>query len=285
MPRLVVTMPAFNAALTIRRAVTTTLRAMPADSELLVLDDKSTDNTLEVLEGIADGRLRIIAGEHNVGGGNARSRLLAESDSEYVASMDADDISFPWRFWLQLKALRSADVVFSSAIRFGDRAGLILPSAPTSLSPKEFPAALLFHCPVWQSSLFARRSAIDDVDGYQPLRFAQDYDLWLRIAKSGARMRRLSIPVIAYRESPTQVTRSNTYLETVRRDEHLRRSYAALFNSRVESVSLDTGTQSGSAADIIRVGLVQQLPAFRFINRVHFSHFLRSNQSHTPFTV
>ena len=118
------------------------------------------------------------------------------------------------------------------------------------------------------------------------MRYAQDYDLWLRIAKTGARMCRIASPVIAYRESPTQVTKSGTYLEAVRRDEHLKKSYVDLFNSRVSVVSLDPETQNPVEIEAaIGRGLAEQLPAFRSLNRLHYSHFLRSARRRTPFSV
>ncbi|RZT18919.1 glycosyl transferase family 2 [Mycobacterium sp. BK558] len=286
MPRLVVTMPAFNAGRTIRGAVYSTLRAMPADSELLVLDDRSQDDTLKVLDSISDKRLRVIAGDTNVGGARARNRLLAESDSEFIASMDADDLAFPWRFRLQSQATERADVVFSSAIRFGHRTGFVKPSAPTSLSADEFPAALLFHCPVWHPSLFARRTTIEAVGGYKPMKFAQDYDLWLRLASSGARLCRLSVPVIAYRESKKQASRSDDYIETVRQAKGLQNSYISLFNLRLpeDPIELDT-LSTDEAAAVVERGLRQQLSAFRLVNRLHFSALLRSKRTRTPLTI
>ena len=290
MPKLVVAMPAFNAEATIQQAVVTTLRAMPRDSELVVLDDKSTDKTLAVLDAIPDRRLRIIANQENLGSGSARQRLLVETDSEFVAAMDADDITFPWRFALQLRALQSFDVVFGSVVRFdrGQPGGIhsstrlvsqMRPSAPIVLKPDEFPAALLFHCEVWQSSLTARRTALDNVGGYQPLRYGQDWDLYLRIAQSGAMMYRSSLPLIAYRASASQVTRRSDYVSTFR-SQSLRDSYAELFNSRVGPRKLDARVASTSVLEAtIRAGLVEQLGTFHPVNRFRYSRLLRSGKT------
>lgn len=290
MPKLVVAMPAFNAEATIRQAVMTTLRAMPRDSELVVLDDKSSDKTLAVLDSIPDRRLRIIASQENLGSGSARQRLLVESDSEFVAAMDADDITFPWRFALQLRALQSFDVVFGSVIRF-DRAQpggihrptrlptLMRPSAPIALKPEEFPAALLFHCAVWQSSLTAKRSAFDKVSGYQQLRYGQDWDLFLRMAASGASMYQIPMPLIAYRASPLQVTRRSDYL-SICRSQALRNSYAELFNLRISSIKVDTeGASRIALEETIKTGLEGQLKFFRTVNRLRYSRLLRPGRT------
>ncbi|WP_374207042.1 glycosyltransferase family 2 protein [Mycolicibacterium sp. OfavD-34-C] len=283
LPKLVVTMPAYNASGTIKQAVTSTLRAMPSDSHLLVLDDKSADDTLAVLATLNDRRLRVIEGQENVGGGKARIRLLDESDSELVASMDADDICFPWRFVAQLRMLEDVDAVFSSAVRFGSR---IRPSSLFSLHPVEFPAALLYHCPVWQPSFASRRSAVERVGGYRSLRFAQDYDLWLRMASSGASMSRMAMPVFAYREGPAQVTKTRGYLDSVKRERRLNESYTELFNSRVNDVSLDPTCQSvGELTAAIHIGLTGQLQHFRYMNRKHYARILSSGRTRVPLPV
>lgn len=290
MPKLVVAMPAFNAEATIRQAVVTTLRAMPRDSQLVVLDDKSTDNTLGVLDTIPDRRLRTIANQENLGSGSGRQRLLAETDSEFVAAMDADDITFPWRFALQLRALQSFDVVFGSVVRFAraqpggiQRSNRLTtqmrPSAPLALKPEEFPAALLFHCAVWQSSLTAKRSAFDKVGGYQQLRYGQDWDLFLRMAASGASMYQSAAPLVAYRASPLQVTRRSDYVR-ICRSEALRNSYAELFNLRISSIKVDTeGRSQITLEETIKTGLEEQLKFFRPVNRLRYSRLLRPGRT------
>lgn len=292
MPRLVVTMPAYNAESTIKLAVGSTLRAMPRDSELLVLDDKSTDKTLQVLDSVSDPRLRVLAAEQNVGGPASRRRLLSESDSEFVASIDADDVSFPWRFSLQETAIENADAVFSSAIRFGSvssdrrigtrlaRSMRVRPSAPVSIRPSEFPSAALFHNPVWHPSLFARRCAIEKVGGYNISRHGDDWDLWLRMARSGSRMCRLAVPVIGYRESPKQASRSRGKAAAIQKNRALRASYVDLFNSLARSVSLDIDQPLSEVAEIARTGLGEQLVRFRTMNRLHYGSVLLQNRIH-----
>jgi GT2 family glycosyltransferase len=285
-------MPAFNAEATIRSAALSTLRAMPKDSELFVCDDKSTDRTLEVLQTVKDHRLRIVANDVNRGNGYVRRRLVEESDSEYVAAMDADDIAFPWRFAAQMRALAAAEVVFGTVVRFGSvieaggsyptgrrTTGWIQPSVPLGLSSEEFPSALLFHCPVWQSSLLARRDALEKAGGYRPLRYGQDYELFLRIGASGVRAIRIGLPVVAYRESGQQVTRRSDYLPTIRGTDDLSDAYGNLFNARVRSVSLDThGCDPGLAARQIDIGLRELLAGFRPIPRRYYTRLVRAGR-------
>lgn len=289
MPRLVVIMPAFNAATTIYRAASTTLRAMPTDSELIVLDDKSTDNTLAAVDAINDRRLRILTSGENLGSGRARQRMLAESDSEFVAAMDADDVTFPWRFSRQLPAMASFDVTFGAVVRFAraDAGGLhepvqpfslIRPSAPIALNPDEFSSALLFHCAVWQSTMTAKRSALENAGGYRPLRYGQDWDMFLRLAFHGATMYRSALPLIGYRASALQVTRRPDYVR-ICKSQPLRDSYVQLFNSRNRSAPIEVERQNGSELEAtIKAGLTEQLGAFHPINRLRYARLLRSGR-------
>ncbi len=295
MPRLVVGMPAFNAEATIGTAVMSTLRAMPRDSELWVYDDKSTDATLGVLAKVSDKRLRVIAGDVNRGNGYARKVLMDESDSELIAAIDADDVTLPWRFTVQSRALRQADVIFGTALRFGlaepggsyrPNTGVrhLRPNAPIPIRPDEFPSALLFHCPVYISSFTARRSVFEKAGGYRPMRYGPDYELFLRLAESGASMLRLGTPLFAYRYSAGQVTRRGDYPSATGRSwretswaEELPNSYVRLFDSR--SRPLELGLASGDPKEVrlvLEAGLRDQLKFFRPVNRLRYSRLLRS---------
>ncbi|MBU3749094.1 MAG: glycosyltransferase family 2 protein [Mycobacterium sp.] len=281
-------MPAYNAEATILAAVRSTLRAMPQDSELFVGDDASTDRTIEVLQTVRDHRLRIVADDVNRGSGYVRKRLLAESDSEYVAAMDADDIAFPWRFTAQMRAFARADVVFGSVVCFGgadsDRIrdyapGWIRPSLPLGLLPEEFTAALLIHSPAWHSTLLARREALERAGGYRPLRYGQDYEQNLRVAASGARAIRIGLPVVAYRKSRQQATRKADYLLTIRNTVELGDSYCRLFNATVRAASLDPHCgDPDHLAGQIDAGLRELLAKFRPIPRLYYARLLSSGR-------
>lgn len=106
MPRLSVLMPVYNSAATLPAAVKSTLRALPEDSELVILDDGSTDRTLALAQGFTDQRVRVLS-QSNAGVAAALNALLSASDSEFIARMDADDIVLPGRFGRQLRDRKS----------------------------------------------------------------------------------------------------------------------------------------------------------------------------------
>lgn len=203
MPRLSVLMPARNAEATIGRAVRSTLRTLPRDGELVVLDDGSDDGTLDVLDRVRDPRLRVWS-RHNRGVANTLNELLWRTDSDFVARMDADDVVLPGRFTRQLHALRRADMVFTTVVthRMG---GVPIPAAPAAISSLSFPYHLLLTNPVAHSTMAARRAVFSAGRYYRAVP-SEDYDLWLRLAGTGIRIRRLALPGLTYRVHPGQVT-------------------------------------------------------------------------------
>jgi len=86
-----VVIPAFNRAASIRAAMMSVLRQTWRDFELIVVDDGSTDGTLEAAAGVADPRVRLIAGEGNRGAAAARNRGIHDARGTWVAFQDSDD--------------------------------------------------------------------------------------------------------------------------------------------------------------------------------------------------
>ncbi|WOF22639.1 glycosyltransferase [Microbacterium betulae] len=229
MPRLAVLMPAFDAARTIERAVRSTLADLPADAELVVADDGSTDDTLAVLDRIADRRLRVVTGP-NRGVARTLNRLRGITDSSFVARMDADDVVLPGRFARQLRALGDADAVFTAVVTARDgapRPSAPRPSWPRGIAPAAFPFHLLLTNPVAHSTLAARRSALDAAGDYRTVP-SEDYDLWLRLAARGARMRRLALPGVLYRVHDGQVTAASGWRLASWHDEKTQNAFAVL---------------------------------------------------------
>ncbi|MGO3089512.1 MAG: glycosyltransferase [Galactobacter sp.] len=225
MPRLSVLMPAFNAQATVLPAVRSTLRALPRDAELVVLDDGSTDDTARVLSQLGDRRLRVLS-RANDGVASGLNLLLQETDSEYIARMDADDLVLPGRFRRQLAAARDgAEAVFTTVVTWNQHK--LTPPRPSAILPQDFGLHLLLTNPVAHSTLLARREAVDRVGGYRILP-TEDYDLWLRMAASESRLLRLAVPGVAYRTHPQQVTASPEWRRSSWENPQIAEAFSAL---------------------------------------------------------
>jgi glycosyltransferase involved in cell wall biosynthesis len=102
-----VVVPLYNKQLFFRRALDSIFTQTHHDFELIVVDDGSTDQSLEVVKGIRDPRLRVFS-QSNQGPGAARNRGAAEARGEYVAFLDADDEWLPDFLRKSLDALEQA---------------------------------------------------------------------------------------------------------------------------------------------------------------------------------
>ncbi len=98
-------MPAYNAERYIREAIESILNQTFSDFELIVINDGSTDGTLECIRSFGDERIKIINNKQNLGIIRSRNIGLQASRGEYIAKMDADDISLNTRLQRQVNYL------------------------------------------------------------------------------------------------------------------------------------------------------------------------------------
>lgn len=211
MPQLSVLIPVKNGMPYLKSTITSTLRAMPSDSELLVLDDGSTDGTASYLAAVRDRRLKVFRNDESAGVASAATTLLGHATGDHVARIDGDDICLPWRFSTQRRALAGADVVFSGALMINAQGKPFRPRLERGISPEAMPLHLLLTNVLMNPTMYASRTALESLGGYQATP-AEDYDLWLRAASSGTRMRRMAaLPTIAYRRHETQLSQTRKW--------------------------------------------------------------------------
>src|SRR3990172_10052244 len=105
-PRISVVMPVYNAELFLASAIESILGQTLPDFEFVIVNDGSTDSSLEIVQEYAatDGRIRLVS-RPNTGIVGALNDGLAISQGEFIARMDADDMALPHRFERQLKFL------------------------------------------------------------------------------------------------------------------------------------------------------------------------------------
>jgi glycosyltransferase involved in cell wall biosynthesis len=87
-----VVMPVFNRAETVRRAIESVLSQEFADFELIIVDDGSSDTTVDVIRSVADTRIRLLIQARNMGGNAARNRGIGEARAPIVSFLDSDDV-------------------------------------------------------------------------------------------------------------------------------------------------------------------------------------------------
>ncbi|MGH9941913.1 MAG: glycosyltransferase family 2 protein [Pyrinomonadaceae bacterium] len=196
-PVVSVIVPAFRAAKYVGEALHSVFTQTFEDHEIVVVNDCSpdTEELEKVLEGFR-GRVIYLKREQNGGPGAARNTGILAARGEYLAFLDADDYWEPTFLAEQMAFLRQrpdVSLVYSDASWFvegsGEVIGTLMTAAPSNGEPT-FDSLLRQECTVGTSAVVVRRQAIIDAGLFDPDigNYSEDFDLYLRVAKSGARM-------------------------------------------------------------------------------------------------
>jgi len=215
-PAVSILMPVKNEG----RFLSTALRSLSAqtltDWELVVVDDGSTDDTPRILAEAAcgDQRIRVLKST-GVGLVSALNSGLSNCRAPLVARMDGDDISHPDRLAEQAAFLSAHDTVGLVACSFRHfprhEVGMGMVGYEQwqnqLLTHEAIQADLFVESPFVHPSVMFRRQAVESVGGYRDMGWAEDYDLWLRLAAAGTRFARLARTMFFWRERPDRTTR------------------------------------------------------------------------------
>lgn len=127
MPKLVVGMPVYNDAAYLAEAIESILRQSFKDFQLLVVDDGSTDDSVAIVRSFEDPRVKLVQHEKNMGRPYARNTILRLADADYLAWMDADDISLPQRLERQVNFLdeNPATAICSTQLKYFNESSTI----------------------------------------------------------------------------------------------------------------------------------------------------------------
>ena len=222
-PRVSVVMPVYNGRPFLKTAVESVLDQTYTDFEFIVIDDGSTDGSADVLRHYAsrDDRLRVLQ-QKNLGATLAQNRGVRESQGEYIARMDADDVCLPERFERQVACLEAnpgcvavggrallidengEPIRNSSSPPFSDDDGQMegLPEGHHAIEK----ALLEGRWPLLHPAVMMQRAAVEGVGGYdERFRANQDHDLFLKLAEHG-RLANLPTTILKYRRHRRQIT-------------------------------------------------------------------------------
>jgi GT2 family glycosyltransferase len=187
-PRVSVALTAYNASPFIRSTIDSVLAQTFEDFELIVVDDCSTDDTVQIVESYADPRVRLIRNPTNLGISTTRNIAIGAAQGEYLAALDHDDISLPTRLERQVAFLDSRPevVLVGTAARLLTN-GKIRDYYPPVTEPHLLRWTLLTHCSLIHSSICLRVSVLRKHRLYyrKAYHYAEDFDLYHRFAKVG----------------------------------------------------------------------------------------------------
>lgn len=205
-PAVSVLLPVFNAGPTLRRAIHSILTQDFDDIELLIVDDCSSDGSLDVCREAAsqDARVRVIQHAQNLGLAVSLNEGLDAARAPLVARMDHDDEALPERLGVQrafLDAHPHVAVAGSYVLHMGARPRYDhLVELPTDADQVR-ETLKSYNC-LYHPAVMFRRDLVRAVGGYRPdFVNAEDYDLWLRLSPDHL-LQNIPQPLLRYRFSP-----------------------------------------------------------------------------------
>jgi glycosyltransferase involved in cell wall biosynthesis len=215
-PVVSVVLPARNAALTLPAALESVRCQSFPHWELLLIDDGSTDSTPAVVRQFAQMDPRIhLCTLPPLGLAHALNHGLSRARGEFIARMDADDLSHPERLEAQLDRInreRHLGVV-GCRVRYGGdpraNAGYALHVHWTNslLTPDAIRLNRFIDSPLPHPSVLFRRGLIDQHGGYRMGPFPEDYELWLRWLDAGVVMGKVDRELLTWNDPPGRLSR------------------------------------------------------------------------------
>lgn len=182
--KIAVLMSVYNAEKYLKTCIDSVLNQSYTNFLFYIINDKSTDKSLEIIKSYSDNRIRLIENETNIGLTKSLNKGLEQIDTKYIARIDADDICEPTRLIKQLAVFegdcKKLALVGSSAflINESDRyiGEIIVPLA--NLKENLFFKNCFIHSTIMIKTTVLKKYKYDE-----KIKYAQDYNLWVKIAK------------------------------------------------------------------------------------------------------
>ncbi|MBE9144578.1 glycosyltransferase [Planktothrix mougeotii] len=203
-----VVIPAYNAEKTIKQTIDSILNQTFQDFEIIVINDGSTDSTLDIVSHIHDPRIQVFS-YPNSGAPTSRNRGLALAKGEYIALLDADDLWTPDKLESQYQALKNhpqAAVAYSWTDYIDESGNFLKSGRHLTFNGDVYAELLIQNFLENGSNPLIRREAFAEVGEFDPsLLGGQDRDLYIRLA---ARYYFVAVPLVQvfYRMSPYSIS-------------------------------------------------------------------------------
>jgi glycosyltransferase involved in cell wall biosynthesis len=185
MPTISVVIPVYNGERTILETIKSVLNQTFSDFELIIINDGSHDQTLEMVERIQDSRLKVFS-YANAGLSASRNRGVYHACGEYISFIDADDLWTPDKLEAQLRVLQEnpkAGVAYSWTNYIDESGHFCRRGSYITATGNVHAKLLLVNFLENGSNPLICRQALIEVGGFEEsLLAAEDWDMWLRLA-------------------------------------------------------------------------------------------------------
>lgn len=200
----------------LRESIESILNQTYKDFEyIIILDYPDNDVHKRVIEeyAIKDDRIHFYINEKNMGLTDSLNRGLSLCHGEYIARMDADDISLPDRLERQMKYLEKNryDLIGGITEMINENGSLLYSIKSVPTDPKKINKALRYSQCIAHPTWLGRKEVFEKNAGYRHMPLCEDYDFTLRAVLNGFVVSNLNEAVLKYRMTSNSISRSNLF--------------------------------------------------------------------------
>jgi glycosyltransferase involved in cell wall biosynthesis len=208
-PKVSVVMAVYNGERYLRQAIDSILSQTFTDFEFIIIDDASTDSTEDILRSYVDPRVRFIKNPQNLGLARSLNIGFDTASGKYIARMDSDDVSLPQRLQRQVAYMDEHPEIAASGTWAHDidETGNILGRRCVPVG-KRMDYDFWRPSPLIHPSTIIRRIHLGDLRYDSKIKYAQDFDLWLRLRKRN-KLDNLPEYLLLYRVHDKSITQRN----------------------------------------------------------------------------
>ena len=184
-PILSIVMPVYNREKYITASVKSILSQTFTNFEFIIVNDGSTDKTVEIIKSFNDKRILLVENEQNRGIVYSRNRGLALAKGEYIGMFDSDDIAYPEKFEKQIQFLKNnTDVgMVGSWVKHIDENGIIQQTKwKLKAKPEFIPAIMLFRNYFVQATVVIRKTALPQNGYSKGFDIVEDSKMWFDVS-------------------------------------------------------------------------------------------------------
>ena len=200
----------YNDGVWLKKSIDSIVNQTFTHFELVIVNDGSTDNSLKIINSYSDDRFRSINNEKNLGLAKSLNKGLRLCKSEFIARMDADDISMHNRLEKQynyLKENKEIDVLGGQAVYIDSDDDKIDFDHKYPISNELIKWELLREVPLCHPTVMFRKNALEKAGFYnEKFIYAQDFELWQRMASYKFKFSNLNDKILYYRKISEEQT-------------------------------------------------------------------------------
>ncbi len=203
--RVSIIVPTYNCENFVKKTIDSILKQTYQNFEIIVIDDCSTDGTVEYIKSIKDDRIVVLINEKRSGAAFSRNRGIAAASGDYIAFLDGDDIWHKTKLEDQLSFMKTNDYLFSctdyDVIDENDFSQHVVVSGPKVANHRMFLKTDYVGC----LTIMYKRSVYPDLAIPNAIYKRNDYALWIKLSEK-TKCYRLKKVLASYRKTSNSLS-------------------------------------------------------------------------------